>query len=252
MLLSILGIIGATGIASSYVWARQLLLSRRFMRFSGSEPLDIVVATSDVGKGGPDKDEYLRPTVSASNVEAAVLVATASGALRQRKDLRVWLSETSRVSLDGDLVIIGGQLKNRVAGDYLSKFNELHGDLAIERHHDKHRCSLSVGQWTRSIELENEPGTENPVRDLVLVVFSRNWLTIKRRRGVLCAGFTSHGSISGVRFAFEGQWKWRGARGGHPLHYLGRKWPSFIAVLAVDIKNGIPTTSEVLLWKEIP
>ena len=86
----------------------------------------MVVASSDVGKGGPEGDARTRSVVSASNIEASVIVATASGALRQKKLVRVWLSENIRVGLEADLVIIGGQLKNHEVARYLVFFNQMY------------------------------------------------------------------------------------------------------------------------------
>ena len=252
MILSILGIIGAGGIVSAYFWARELILSRRSLRFTGSEPLDIVVATSDVGKGGPEGDAYTRSVVSASNIEASVIVATASGALRQKKLVRVWLSENIRVGLEADLVIIGGQFKNQVAARYLVFFNQMYPDHQITRKTNEHSCHISVGEWSYDFDLTNEGRSENPTSDVVLVIADNNPFTLRKRRAILCAGFTSHGSVAGVRFAFEDRRSARRNPEGRSISPFRRGSYRYLAVLTVTIVNGIPSNSSILLWKDLP
>lgn len=264
--LALLGVVGI--LRQIYWWAFIRWRCRSLLRFKQSyfrrDTLPIVISTSTdntvpksksgdpavtedserMGKDAEiDNPSYPRQTVSIWTTYAVNEITEMSSVTGYRSEFETDISERLTDRQDGDIVLIGGGIKNKRAADFISHFNKQHEELAINRenceHPPEHR--LVIGKKDFSLSPTRLPNREI-TSDRVIIVMWRNPFTShkKWRRGIMCAGFTSMGTAAAAEYLNEclrngtlrKRCKSAGVRVG-----LFRARPEFIVVLNVIIHN---------------
>jgi len=233
-----LGVIGVSGITATVRHSRRLSRQYRFLRLSHTpDPIDIVLPTSDRVKGGLGIS-YVRSTTSVGNLKAATEIAQVVGNVQRRRPVSVAVSEELESTLSGDVVLIGFPGKNaasRVALEYLSRQHPEIGFALTES--DETGCTIALAGFSTDYDVVCQAGTEIPTRDLAFVLLWVNPTTVKKRRLVLCGGFTGYGTAAAAKYLLDDiidtryRQLRRDARGILPPLYWGRRWPCFAMIV---------------------
>lgn len=265
-----LSVISLFGIASIWAVMRQLWIVRKrgrsIVKFKRSwirgNPLSIVISTSEnhtpvPGKlvaGSPSDGEaadpesngpqYPRPTVSIWTTYAVSEISEVSSMLGYRKSFETDIAERLTHNQTGDLVLIGGRVKNIRSRQFSDHFNARHPELAIQRSPDSssEMKKLKIGPEDFDFLPKKDKVTGHTVSDRAVLLLWRNPFSAgkKQRRGILCAGFTSMGTAGAAQYLSDSlqdgslRRMWKAHR---PRGWSYRRFPQFIVVLDVYINN---------------
>src|SRR5918996_2454214 len=174
LIIAIVGLFGitATSVVRWLGFLAEINKGARFFSLKRSEPLDLVLVTSDDQQG----DSYRRQLTSYDTLRAATRIAERVGELRLDKTTNLRISERLEDPPIQDLIVLGGSEapKNRVAKVFLEEFNEAHPDFKISRPRmdDKSR-RLVVGdsEWEWSGWSDEESAVNT---DVAIIVMWRN------------------------------------------------------------------------------
>lgn len=249
--LMIVGVVGLPAIISVVIHLRDLSVGRRFMRLHPQDDLTVVLPTSGHEVGGAAGARYERHTVNRPSLDALVSLTSLIARLGYNKNQEVVLSASLAHRIPGDLMLVGGPLKNEISREFVARFNEAHHDLRIERlQHDDGTWQVCVGGKVVAA-LPNEAGQAQDKDIAVLLVWKNPFSSSGRmRRGMMFAGFTGMGNAAAVQYLDEDvpkkpyryrAWRWKRSLPG----LYSRKWPMFIAVLDVWVKDqGVRSSTE--------
>lgn len=252
-ILAVIGVIGLGTIISGAAYFRTLTRAQAFLRLGYRAPADIVLTTSSMLDRGPDAG-YRRVLTSVGNLRAASDFSREIGAIRARNEIRIRLSTEIDNTLDSDLIVIGGPQRNIVAQHFLAHLVAQYPELGLvfeDRTPD--RCRVALGTFAAEYEQVDQcafPGI--PETDVALLVLWINPFATARRRGVLCAGFTSHGTAAAAQYLLGDfmTYRWRQRRrrilpGTRFAKHEERLpsvfgWAQFAAVLKVTMVGDKP------------
>ena len=250
LILSIGGFIGLGSILRAAALTRHWRRNRRFLRFRFHEPVDIVIST-DQRLDTPLTETgrtYPRFVASLGSLEAASDFSRLVGQVKSRKPIRIQMSEKLTSDLRGDLVLLGGPVLNDVSDLFLRRLNELYDDInVVFEDHKAEQAKISVGSFSGSYDCTMQHRHPDfPTDDFALVVAWRNPFAHAKRRAILCAGFTYHGTAAAAHYLINEiiprggplgcESKWR--------YGLRRKWPCFVLALSVQFSVDKPVLIE--------
>ncbi|MEU4554643.1 hypothetical protein EV382_1533 [Micromonospora violae] len=199
----LLNLFGALGTVPVLIAARHLVSSvthaRRFLSFSRSGAVDVVVSTSGFSKSpGGTARSY---KTNYGEVMAIAWVAKALGRYYRQKPLSIHMSERVAHTLHGDLVVLGGPLFNSCAADFLRGFNEMYAGSDVRI--DAANGAIAVGTEFRVDDYDLRRVTGVPTRDLAVILVGRNPFAPKMGRGFLCAGLSTYGTAAAAEILFH-------------------------------------------------
>jgi hypothetical protein len=201
----VLGFVGLSGTVSAVHSSRRLSQHHRFFRFQRKEPADFVLTTSAHTKGGYGI-KYVRSVTAVGNLKGSAEIAASIGYGSPRRRINLSVSAELESSLSGDLVIIGLPGKNEASRLVIEYLNALYPDvrLAITEAAEG-PCGLALGEFRELDYKVERQGRKSiyPKRDLALIVLWVNPLTVKKRRLVLCAGFTAYGTAAAANYLVD-------------------------------------------------
>lgn len=239
-----LGVVGLSGITTTLRYSRRLSRQFRFLRLDRSaNSVDIVLPTSDRVEGGLGI-RYVRSTTSVGNLRGATEIAQVAGRVLRKRPVTVAVSGEIESPLSNDLVLIGLPGKNgasRIVIDHLKWMHPEIGLSLLESETDG--CCISLDGFTANYDVECQPGTEIPINDFALIVVWVNPLTPRKRRLLLCAGFTSYSTAAACKYLvtdiIETRYKRlrKASSGRLPPLYLSRKWPCFAMLIETTLVN---------------
>jgi hypothetical protein len=241
VVLGVLGLVGFSGFLGMVRFLREFGRLSRALRLQSSESLDIVLPTSERTEGGLGI-RYFRSTTTVGNLKAATKLSQTIGQVSRKRPIIVSVSEELESPLSGDLVVIGLPGKNtasRIVVDHLHRQAPELG-LRIEES-DETGCVITVGTTTERFELQLQPGSQVPARDLALIVLWVNPMTTVKRRLILCAGFTGYGTAAAARYLVNDviPRRYERLREVHPElpNLWSRTWPCFAMLIEMIIVN---------------
>lgn len=246
LILGIAGFIGLGSFLRAGALTRHWRRNVRFLRFRFKEPVDIVIST-DQRLETPLTDSgrfYPRFVASLGSLEAAAEFSRLIGEVKSHKPVRLQMSEKLTSELHGDLVILGGPVLNDVSDMFLRRLNEAYQDLRVVFEDDKAKqARIVLGDFCGSYDCAmQQRHPDFPLDDFALVVAWRNPFAHARRRALLCAGFTYHGTAAATRYLIR-QIIPRGgplASDRRRLPGLRREWPCFVLALQVQFSVDKP------------
>jgi len=235
--LTLLGIVGVSGIAAAARFSRRWGRHYRFFRLQRGEPVDIVLTTSAGStQGGYGQVNYQRPTTSVGNMKAATELAQAIGYGSRRRRISVSGSAELETRLAGDVVVIGLPGKNaasRLMIDHLRVCCPSLGleidELAVAR--------MALDGVSHEYMFTPQEGSDLPSYDLAFILFWVNPVAVRKRRLIVCGGFTTYGTAAAARYLVEDIRDTRlGAlrrRNPSMPRLWRRRWTCFVAILEI-------------------
>lgn len=222
-----LATIGAVPIiVSAYYFLGNIFPVRKFFGFSDDERLDIIATTSQVTHSSVGA-KVVRATTGIGQIEGVAAIARFLGQYYRKKSLLIKLSVSVSDRPEKDLILVGGPAKNKLSGSFLSHLND---ETSIKIEFDDVNIRLEFDDLVITkddLVIEDE----FPTKDFAIVIAWRNPFLNKRRRGILCAGFTSYGTSGGARWIFNDlpivRYKKEFFRHG--------KRPNFVSVLEIEL-----------------
>ena len=176
----------------------------RFFRFQFSEPADIVLTTSDRAQGGFGGVTYTRSVTAVGNLSGATAIARSIGYTSPRRPTRVYVSAELETSLSGDVVVIGLPGKNEVSGAVVTHLTARYPNLGLTIDESTEGCSMSLAGFADEYSVVPQTAQPDfPERDLALIVLWVNPIAVRKRRLVLCAGFTAYGTAAAARYLVD-------------------------------------------------
>ncbi len=248
--LIISAVIGGLATLRARVWAgvRKRTLGRRLMSLHDDDPVTVVFPVSHSGKGGLNETNPERDLINRGSLDTLVTLTRFTTRLRYKNDLRVAAGEVGVIK--NDLLLVGGDIRNKTSKYVIQKFNDEHRDMRIEREdagdHREIRIGEGEDQKTFIVELpDTDPASdEKPTfdKDLVVVLAWKNPYLGNEppRRAMIFAGFTGVGNNAGARYLTEdlaqGRASYARRSRKHGLPSLSSsQWPHFLAVLEVEL-----------------
>lgn len=229
---TVVGCVSLTGLTGIGVWRATLRFSRRnlFLRFRVNEPLDVVLSTSRVERA-TQPVSYRRALTSMGHLEGVTAISAAVGAIKRRDQIVVHASGHVAHDLERDLVLIGGPVKNEVSRLFLERLNLAYPDLRLVWGRDADG-TVRAGIGERAYDVGDAIGPLG--MDYGLIVVWINPFAIQRRRAILCAGITSHGTAAAASYllgpVIEQRWQRLRRVGDEARPRLGA-WPAFVLVV---------------------
>ncbi len=289
LVLGVLGLFGFTTLISFATWTQFMTRAHRYLRLARRQPLEIVLVTSSLEEGGVEGARYKRPTSSFHTLRAATQFAEQLGALRKRKPLRVSISERLTAAPDGDLVLLGDPSKNVLGKHFLAYFNAVNAEHGLEidrtstrvpstprveyrsrvwRHLGGRTTRLSTPATVRSIfrlrvgeklvaeyELSPQGDSGSPSSDIGLIVAWLSPFSLEKRRAVLCAGWTSHGTAAAADYYLNQlpsvRYQQLRREGRLPRLY-SKRWPCFICVVEVALIGEQVVSVNEVFFAQVP
>jgi hypothetical protein len=233
---------------SAFVSNRLYALYTRYRILGfGADELDVVLPASD---GRPDPVVgFTRPTIGIGSVRALGVLARAIGRYYRRLPLNVHFASRVDARLGGDVVAIGGPRANRVSAEILASQPVI--EVANLSFDDVHRSLRMDGFNVAGYDTDQKDGV--PRRDLGILLICASPFSVRRRRAVLCCGFTSYGTAGAAQWFFSDVLN---DSLSHPLarscNIPRRRMPAgscYVAVLEFRISSGTVIGSQVLFSK---
>jgi hypothetical protein len=260
--LTLLGLIGLGTLVEWQARTRRWTFRQMLLRLSYRGPLHVVLTTlaNETTVSSLTMDQKL---TSLGNLRAATAFSAARASTRNRAE--VTLSDSVSGRIPGDLVLLGGGRTNAVAAAFLESLNaNCHSGSCVFEESDESKNIMSVGSF--SVEYDWAAETQDPseTRDFGLIVMWVNPFDGRRRRGILCAGFTSMGTHAAAAFLLEdfASGFWRGSfrrqlervsvEGKLPARPLFWKWPHFAAIVEVRAVGGEGAVTAPRAFRALP
>lgn len=203
IVVTVLGIVGLSGIVSAIRSSRRLSRHNRFFRFQRIEPVDFVLTTSARESGGYGI-KYLRSVTAVGNLKGSTEIAQAIGYASPRRPIVLAASAELESTLDGDLIVIGLPGKNAASQLVLTHLRAQYPDLRLSiKESPTDGCRMTLNDFSEAYSVCEQPDTRIPTRDLALIVLWVNPLTLRKRRLVLCAGFTAYGTAAAASYLVD-------------------------------------------------
>jgi hypothetical protein len=240
----LLGVIGAGGIGTTIRHSRRLSRQYRFLRLHRSaEHLDIVLPTSDRVTGGLGIS-YVRSTTAVGNLKGATEIARVVGQVVRRRPISVAVSEELESPLSGDLVLIGFPGKNAASRVALNYLKQEHPEIGFElTESPEEGCKIALAGFSADYAATCQTASDIPANDLALILLWVNPTAPRKRRLLLCAGFTSYGTAAAAKYAVTDiiDTRYRRLRqrskGALPSLYSVRQWPCFAMIIETSLIN---------------
>lgn len=251
IVLVVVGFVGLADIVAAAKFGRRVVSRRHgFLRLHWKDSLDVVVTASMHQDGGVPGQEYKRAVTAVGNLEAAITVAQAVAQSSRRRRMRVAASQELQSRLDGDLLVLGLPAKNPVSERILSHLVRCHPELGLGVTQTPARSEIRLGGSVHGYELVFQHNTRIPTHDLAIIVVWVNPLPTRKRRLILCAGFTSQGTAAAAAYLVNELMKrYKRARReyrGLPSLYFSRKWPCFVSVIESHFEHDQPVEFKVM------
>lgn len=234
-ILAILAVVGLSEMIAFVRYSRRFSREHLYLRFQSKEPIDIVLTTSERTEGGVGVT-YRRPTTAVGNLKGAAEVSRAIGDLAGRRSITVHLSEDVDSPLCGDLVLLGGPNKNQITALCLEHLLERHPETnLVYIDHREQGCRVGLGDFETVYELSLQDGKDIPSTDYAIVALWVNPLSTRKRRLLVCAGFTAYATAAAAHYAVGDFMRDRypKLRGKHGI----RSWPCFLLALEFRLAN---------------
>lgn len=203
LVVSIVGIVPIATAASIGVSRRRR--GRSVVAFDRRCPVDVVLTLSSETVTRTSKP-IVRPLTGIGHVVGATEVSRCLARFYIKKTMRVHLSGHITSRLDGDEVILGGPSKNEEAARFLRRI-EAYCSVKEFFYSDQSPCSLRIvandGRSFERYEYETGISSGFPKQDLCLIVAATTTNeTGRRRRLILCSGYTSYGTGAAAEYFF--------------------------------------------------
>lgn len=242
----ILGAIGAIGalpvLYKGIQFVRSRSAARRLLRLQTTSQVDIVVTTSSEAVS-EEGYQVRRPMTGVGQIAGTAAFARAAGHFYPNVKLTPHLSTAISNTLENDLVILGGPLRNVIAGRFLASVSK-----KIPLLFDDEAGAVRLGDYHVS-DYEFSTRDEIPDSDICLIVCWKNPFTESKRRAIMCAGMSSYGTAAGTDYLF------RYLLFDHQSTLLQHLKQSadgdFAMVLNVEFSRDQPITFEVLEFCKI-
>jgi hypothetical protein len=179
-------------------WLATQRPARRFLGLHKDHPIEVIVSTNATRPAAPG--EAKSHTTAVGELRAVAVGARTVLRLYKRKKVSVYMSAEYPGRLQGDVLLLGGPLRN----NYSDRLLEL-----VNRRYPAARLVLDarsrlIGLCGQEQVFDQRLQSGIPREDLaLLVIASSPWSTDGRQRVVLCAGLTTYGTEGAARFLFQ-------------------------------------------------
>jgi hypothetical protein len=195
----LIGVLGLLGLIPLAVSAREWLLDRRrvrrVLRLQNRGHLDVVVTTNYVQ---PYERGVAKAYLTAVG-EARGIAALSRVLMRhyRKKNVDITVSVDYGGDPKGDVILLGGPLRNRWSRDFLRRLKEDYGvDVEILAEDSR----IRIGEFD-SGTFDQELEDDIPKRDLGVVILAP-WSQNDEHRVVMCGGLSTYGTEAAARFIF--------------------------------------------------
>jgi hypothetical protein len=256
---SVIGVIGISGLTAAFRFSRSWGRQFRFLRLHRTDPLDIVLPTSERKVGGLGI-RYVRSVTAVGNMRGATEVAQTVGRISRVRRISVSVSEELESSLSGDLVVLGLPGKNASSRLAIGRLCAKHPEigLAIRESADQ-GCNVSLGGHSEDYEVKLQTGSNKiPDRDVALIIAWVNPFSLRKRRLLLCAGFTAYGTAAAAKYLVHDLLPHRYAtlrassHGILPSLLAPRTWPCFAMLIEARLINDQVVSIDELAFAALP
>lgn len=226
------------------IWVERFRKGRRVLGFTPQTPVDVIVATSAVGKSRTGQP-VLRPMTGIGSVQGVASCARAISKFYPKNEIVVHFSGYLRNRLSRDTVIFGGPKKNQLTDSLLN--------FLVERYHvrkllyDDDACNLViVDRKEKSLEvLDFDPRMKGGVPQIdygLCVACTRSDTAGQLSRWILISGFTTYGTAAAAEYFFSDLPKVRRSAlrslGGGQLGH------DFVVIVKIEFSGTQHTTVE--------
>jgi DNA-binding transcriptional LysR family regulator len=182
------------------------------------------------------------------------------------KALNVQLSQAPVVSKRGDLVLLGGPDRNERTRELLPAFRRTYPNVVFNFDDSSGvDASLDLSGCSLVFNFENQPAPweDYPSYDYGLILVWLNPFTTERRRCVLCAGFTSHGTAAAAEYFLKEVAPYGrngvlekfkpAAPDSPPARWKRSEWPCFVMAIRVRLLGpDVAAPPECLRFVALP
>lgn len=239
------GVLGLIGVALGIIPYSGMLLrwlttrspARRFLALNRDHPIDIIVSTNATRRA--TAGEARSHTTAIGELRAVAVGARTVLPLYKHKKVSVYMSAEYPGRLQGDVLLLGGPLRNSYSESFLKLVNKKYPSAQLVL--DAQACL--VGLNGRQFVLDQRPNGGVPQEDLALLVLASDvWNTERHQRVVLCAGLNTYGTEGAARFLF--QQLLRSSRESARLRRL-LQGPAAAAIVHVTVEQGRAVHAEL-------
>lgn len=199
----ILGVIGLVVAVAPYVgwlvrWAAARRPARHFLSLNKDHPIEVIVSTNATQRAAAgDARSY---TTAIGELRAVAVGARTVLPLYKRKKVSVYMSEEYPGRLQGDILLLGGPLRNKYSESFLKLFNRRYPGAQLLLEADARR----IGLGERDVVFDQRRQGGVPREDLALLVVATGiWSFGASQRVVVCAGLSTYGTEGAARFLFQ-------------------------------------------------
>jgi hypothetical protein len=179
-------------------WIFAMRPARQVLGLQRRGRIDVVATTNHTATQGPGEADA---TLTAVGELRAIAVASRVVArYYPKKEMSLFMSKEYSSRPEGDLLLLGGPLKNEYTRGYLERFNLDYPDAGVELDAERRTLRLGgveIGDFEQRYTQEGVPR-----RDIGIVLVS-SWTDDSPQRVIVCAGLTTYGTEAAARFLFE-------------------------------------------------
>lgn len=196
----VLGIIGAIGsvpvILKGIQFLRSRSAARKLLRLQPKSKVDVVLTTSSEAIS-EEGYRVRRPMTGIGQITGTAAFSRAAGHFYPDVQITPHMSTAISNTLENDLIILGGPLRNPIASRFLASVSTV-----IPLSFDDRDGSIQLGDFALS-DYAFSTKEDIPDSDICLVVCWRNPFIESKRRAILCAGMSSYGTAAGTDYLFR-------------------------------------------------
>lgn len=229
--------IGVAGLALPFIiiplgtlllqWIFATRPARRVLGLQRKGRIDVVATTNHTAPPAPGEADA--PLTAVGELRAIAVASRAVARYYPKKEMSLFMSKEYSVRPEGDVLLLGGPLKNEYTSGFLERFNLDHPDARVELDAEQHLLRLGDFELRGFDQRNTREGV--PRRDIGIVLLS-SWTDDSPQRVILCAGLTTYGTEAAARFLFEDVLK--KTKRARTVRRAMRKSP-VIAVIQADI-----------------
>jgi hypothetical protein len=179
-------------------WILATLGARRLLGLQRQGRIDVVATTNHTAPQA--RGEADAPLTAVGELRAIAVASRAVARYYRKKEMSLFLSKEYSVRPEGDVLLLGGPLKNEYTSGFLERFNLDHPHARVELDAEERLIRLGDFEIRGFDQRNTREGV--PRRDIGIVLLS-SWTDESRQRVMLCAGLTTYGTEAAARFLFE-------------------------------------------------
>ncbi len=179
-------------------WGATRRPAHRLLQLHRDRPIEVIVSTSGTKQASPGEAKSY--TTAIGELRAIAVGARTILRLYKHKKPSMYMSEEYSGRLEGDVLLLGGPLRNSYSQRLLDLVNKKYPSAGLMLETRQNLIGVAGQQF--NFDQGMQKGI--PQRDLaLLLIVSNPWDQDRRQRLVLCAGLSTYGTEGAARFLFQ-------------------------------------------------